>query len=292
MAERYPEARRVYEEASDSLGFDLGRMCFEGPDEALQETVNTQPAVLATSVACLTVLREQGIEANVVAGLSLGEYAALVAAGALSFSEAVRLVRRRGQYMQEAVPAGKGTMAAVIGLDRSDVERACHLASDVGVVEPANFNCPGQIVIAGETQAVERAVALARQMGAAKAVRLAVSGPFHCRLLRVAGDRLAADLARVDLREARVPVVANVTADYVSAPEDIRRSLIDQVSRPVLWEDSIRRMKADGVDTFVEVGPGKTLSGFLKRIAPEAPALNVEDGSSLEKFLDYWGEVC
>ncbi len=292
LAERYPQARQVFEEAGDSLGFDLGRMCFEGPEEVLRETVNTQPAILATSVACLAVLREHGVAADALAGLSLGEYAALVAAGALSFSEAIGLVRRRGRYMQEAVPAGQGAMAAVIGLARPDVERACREAAEAGVVEPANFNCPGQTVIAGETQAVEKAVALARVMGAAKAVKLAVSGPFHCRLLRPAGERLAADLGLVEVKEARVPVVANVSADYVRAPEDIRRSLIDQVSRPVLWEDSIRRMRADGVDTFVEVGPGKTLSGFLKRIAPETRALNVEDGNSLEKFLDYWGEVC
>ncbi len=292
LADRYPKARQVFEEAGDSLGFDLGRMCFEGPEEVLRETVNTQPAILATSVACLAVLKEEGVEAHALAGLSLGEYAALVAAGAISFSETVQLVRRRGQYMQEAVPAGEGAMAAVIGLGRPDVERACREAAAAGVVEPANFNCPGQIVIAGVTAAVEKAVALARQMGAAKAVKLAVSGPFHCRLLRSAGDRLAVDLDRIEVREAQVPVVANVSADYVRAPEDIRRALIDQVSRPVMWEDSIRRMTTDGVDTFVEVGPGKTLSGFLKRIAPEARSLNVEDGSSLEKFLDYWGEVC
>ncbi|MHB8756799.1 MAG: ACP S-malonyltransferase, partial [Bacillota bacterium] len=213
-------------------------------------------------------------------------------ADALSFGEAIRLVRRRGQYMQEAVPVGEGAMAAVIGLGRPAVERACREAAAAGVVEPANFNCPGQIVIAGVTAAVEKAVALARQMGAAKAVMLSVSGPFHCRLLRSAGDRLAKDLDQIQVNEAQLPVVANVSADYVRAPEDIRRALIDQVSRPVLWEDSIRRMTADGVNTFVEVGPGKTLSGFLKRIAPEARSLNVEDGSSLEKVLDYWGEVC
>jgi [acyl-carrier-protein] S-malonyltransferase len=292
LCERYPSARAVFEEVNDSLGMDLAKVCFEGPEEALKQTVNTQPAILAVSAACLAVLVEQGVTPEAAAGLSLGEYGALVAADSLDLGDAVRLVQRRGRYMQEAVPEGRGTMAAILGLGRAEVEQACREASATGVVEPANYNCPGQVVIAGETAAVDRAVAMAKELGATRVVRLAVSAPFHCRLLRPAGERLAEDLEQVELKEAVIPVVANVSADYVRQPEDIKRCLIDQVSRPVRWEESVRRMVDDGVNLFVEVGPGKTLSGFLKRIVPEARTLNVEDGSSLEKLLDYWGEVC
>lgn len=292
LYELYPSVRAVFEEADDSLGMSLSKVCFEGPEESLKSTMNTQPAILTVSAACLAVLEESGVTPDSVAGLSLGEYGALVAADSLTVTDTVRLVRRRGRYMQEAVPEGQGAMAAVLGLGRTEVEQACREASVAGVVEPANYNCPGQIVIAGETAAVDRAVAVAKELGATRAVRLAVSAPFHCRLLRPAGQRLAEDLEQVEVKEATIPVVANVSADYVRRPEEIKRSLIDQVSRPVRWEESVRRMVDDGTDLFVEVGPGRTLSGFLKRIAPEARTLNVEDGSSLEKLLDYWGEVC
>lgn len=290
LAEQYPQFRRYFDEASEVLGFDLARLCFEGPEERLQETANTQPAILTVSVATLALLRERGLEPDVVAGLSLGEYTALVAAGVLEFRQAVDLVRRRGIYMQEAVPLGEGTMAAILGLESQAVEEICRQARDVGWVEPANYNCPGQVVIAGHVAAVEKAVRLAQEAGAARAVILPVSAPFHCKLLAPAGERLARDLQAVPLAPARIPVVANVTADYVREPEAIRELLIRQVSSPVRWEESVRRMMADGVDTFVEVGPGRTLSGFVRRIDRKLRVFNVEDNQSLVKLLDCWGE--
>ena len=292
LAKNFPSARRVFEEANDSLGFDLAGLCYEGPEDELVKTTNTQPAILTFSVACLEVLKEQGLQPHVAAGLSLGEYSALVAADSLKFDEAVKLVRKRGQYMQEAVPLGRGTMAAIIGLDRDEVLRLCREGSRWGVVEPANFNCPGQIVIAGEVEAVERAVALAKEAGAKRAVVLPVSAPFHCSLIRPAGVKLAEELAATDLSDAELPVMANVSARYIRRKDDIEVALINQVSSPVLWEDSVREMLKDGVDRFVEVGPGRSLSAFIKKIDREVPVANVEDIQSLEKVLDSWERGC
>ncbi|BDG60613.1 ACP S-malonyltransferase [Caldinitratiruptor microaerophilus] len=291
LAEAYPAARRRLEEAGEALGMDLMRLLFEGPEDALAETENTQPAILAVSVACLEVLRQEGLEPEVAAGLSLGEYSALVAAGALEFATAVQVVRQRGRFMQDAVPLGVGGMAAILGLDTVVVEAICEQARGVGWVEPANYNCPGQVVVAGEVAAVDRAVQLAKEAGAARAVKLAVSAPFHTRMLAPAADRLAEVLAAVPIRPARIPVVANVTAEPVQDPEEIRTLLIRQVASPVRWEQSVRRMVADGVDTFVEVGPGRALSGFIKRIDRRLKVFNVEDPQTLAGALDSLGRV-
>jgi len=293
LARQYPAVARRFQQLNELVGFDLTRLCWEGPEEELKKTANQQPAVLALSVACMELLAEQGIRPDVAAGLSLGEYGALVAAGVLTFEEAVPLVRLRGTYMQEAVPLGVGGMAAILGLPTEQVDQLCAQAAretDLHV-EGANYNCPGQVVVSGHTPAVERCMALAAAAGG-RAVRLSVTAPFHSRLLTPAGERLAEALAAVPLRSAQIPVVANVTADYVTEADEIRRLLIEQVSRPVRWEESVRRMIADGVDTFIEVGPSRTLTGFLRKIDRGVNALQVEDPASLARVLDSLGRVC
>lgn len=294
LAREHPAFFRYFQEASEVLGFNLAKLCFEGPEEALKETANTQPAILTMSVACLALMKDHGLKADVVAGLSLGEYSALVAAGALEFGRAVPLVRQRGIYMQEAVPLGVGTMAAILGLETPQVEAICARvqADGGGWVEPANYNCPGQIVVAGHVAAVKKVVELAGAAGAAKCVLLPVSAPFHCKLLQPAGDRLAADLAQVRIAPAQITLVANVSANYVTDPEAIRDVLIRQVSSPVRWEESVRRMVADGVETFIELGPGRALSGFIKKVDRKLKVFNVEDVQSLGKVLDSCGRVC
>jgi len=284
-------AREVFESADERLGFSLSKLCFQGPKEELQKTKNTQPAVLTVSAACLAALCEEGITFDAVAGHSLGEYTALVAAGALDFADAVELVQKRGQYMQEAVPLGAGGMAAVLGLNREKVGDVCRRASELGVVEIANLNCPGQIVIAGEMPALKKAVELAKEEGARRCVMLSVSAPFHCRLMRPAGDRLAKVLAEVEIRDPQVTVVTNASADFAGCAEDIRRELIRQVYSPVRWEESVKRLLAKGVDTFIEVGPDRVLSGLIKKISRKVKVLNVEDPESLKKVLAYTGGV-
>lgn len=292
LAAAYPVARQAFEEADDILGRDLSRLCFEGPAEELDLTENTQPALLATSVACLRVLEQEGIHCHMAAGLSLGEYTALVAAGALDYGDALRLVRRRGRYMQEAVPPGEGAMAALLGLERAVVQEICETARQVGWVEPANYNCPGQIVVAGETAAVERAVELAREAGARRSVRLPVSAPFHCRLMEPAARRLDGDLAEVEFRPAAFPVVANVSGRPVLGPEDIRPALKAQVSSPVLFEDSLRYLLEQGVTRFIEVGPGSALTGFVRKVSREVETARMEDPGTLGKLLETVGRVC
>jgi len=293
LAAQYPAVARRFQQANELLGFDLTKLCWEGPEEELKKTVNQQPAILTLSVACLELLTEQGIRPDVTAGLSLGEYSALVAAGSLSFEEAVPLVRQRGRFMQEAVPLGVGCMAALLGLSTEQVDALCaEVSAETGLkVEGANYNCPGQIVVSGHTRAVERAMERAVEKGG-RAVRLSVTAPFHSSLLVRAGEMLAEALSSVSVRDAEIPVVANVTADYVTRAGEIRRLLIEQVSRPVRWEESIRRMIADGVDTFVEVGPSKSLSGFVKKIDKSVRVFNVEDARSLGKILASLGRVC
>ena len=283
LAENFPAARGVFAEADEALGFALSRLCFDGPAEELQLTENTQPAILATSVAALRVLEGEGFPApSYVAGHSLGEYSALVAAGALKLADAVRTVRARGRYMQEAVPVGVGAMAAIIGSDERAVAEACAEAARGEVCGPANLNSPKQIVIAGHAGAVERAVEILKSRGARKAVRLNVSAPFHSALMMPAQERLAADLARLDFAELGVPLVTNADARIVRTGAEARASLVRQVSAPVRWSESVRLLAEDeGVDTFVEVGPGKVLSGLLRQIAPGARAANVEDAASL-----------
>jgi [acyl-carrier-protein] S-malonyltransferase len=292
LVEHCPEAAEVFSQASKALGYDMEALCFAGPAEELEKTENTQPAILTVSIAALRILQNHGCRPDLVAGLSLGEYAALVAADSISFTEAVPLVRARGRFMQEAVPMGQGKMAAIIGLTREQVLDICRESRTAGLVEPANFNSPGQIVIAGETKGVEYAVALAQKLGAKRAILLPVSAPFHCSMLEPAGVRLAEELKNVKIKGPAIPVIANVSGDYVQTAEEIREALIQQVSHSVYWEDTIERMAADGVEAFVEVGPGKVLSGFVKRIVKDADIYNVEDMASMHKLLDYWGEVC
>jgi len=282
LAEKFPVARQVFEEADDALGFAISRLCFEGPADDLQLTENTQPAILTVSVAAFRAMMDAGISAPAfVAGHSLGEYSALVAAGALSLSDAVRTVRARGRYMQEAVPVGTGAMAAVLGGELEAIQRICEEASEGQICSVANLNSPGQVVIAGNTEAVDRAIE--RLSGVAKrAIKLKVSAPFHCALMKPAQDRLAADLERLEFREPAMPVVTNVDARATTAPDELRDALVRQVSAPVRWVDSMQLLVEQSVGTFVEAGPGKVLSGLMRQINRDAKMLNVEDAASLE----------
>ncbi len=283
LAENFPAARAVFAEADDALGFALARLCFAGPAEELQLTENTQPAILSASVAALRVMEAEGLpRPDFVAGHSLGEYSALVAAGALSLATAVRAVRARGRYMQEAVPVGVGAMAAILGADAETVAAACAEAAQDEICSPANINSPKQIVIAGNAGAVDRAIEILKARGVRKAVRLNVSAPFHCALMRPAQDRLAADLNEIEFNELSVPLVTNVDAVPIRQGIEARVALVRQVSAPVLWRESIERLVNEcGVQTFIEVGPGKVLAGLARQIAPDARCLNVEDGASL-----------
>ncbi len=285
LAENFPSARRVFDEADEALGFSLSKLCFEGPMEDLQLTANTQPAILATSVAVAEVLREKGVRADFVAGHSLGEYSALVVAGSLSIQEAVRLVRERGQYMQDAVPVGQGAMAALLGLGAAEVEDVCHEAAQGEVVSPANFNSPGQVVIAGHTGAVARAVALARARGAKRAIMLNVSAPFHCALMKPAQEKLEKDLDLVEISDPQIPLANNVDAALVRSAAQVRDGLKRQVTAPVQWNQAMRVLRAEDVDGFIEVGPGKVLSGLLRKIDPQAECLRVEDMATLNRVL-------
>lgn len=285
LAENFPVARLVFEEANDALSFDLANLCFTGPEENLKLTANTQPAILATSIAALRVVQaESGLVPQYVAGHSLGEYSALVCAQGMDFADALRTVRKRGAFMQEAVPVGVGAMAALIGLDVAAVEAVCSEAAQGEIVAPANFNSPGQIVIAGHADAVGRAVQLARESGAKRALPLPVSAPFHCPLMVPAGEQLREVLADVSVSTPNVPVVTNVQAAPNQDESRIRDLLVSQVSAPVRWQESVEKMAGLGVDRFVEIGPGKVLSGLVKRITKEATAQNVEDTGSLRKL--------
>ncbi|MBQ3124727.1 MAG: ACP S-malonyltransferase [Clostridia bacterium] len=285
LAENYKCADAVFNEATDALGFDIKDMIFNGDKETLMITENTQPTIVTMSVAALRVLQEKGINPDVVAGLSLGEYTAHVASGSLDFKDAVKLVRKRGKFMQEEVPVGKGAMAAILGLDADEVREATKKASEFGVCTGANFNCPGQIVVSGEVDAVAKCCEIAKEMGAKRAIMLDVSAPFHCALLKGAGDKLAKEMENVNVYDMQIPVITNVTAEYINSKDDIKGLLEKQVSSSVLWEDSIRKMIADGVDTFIEIGPGKALTGFMKKIDKEVRVFNVEDIASLEHTL-------
>jgi [acyl-carrier-protein] S-malonyltransferase len=290
LAEAFPVARQVFEAADGALGFQLSKLCFEGPAEELQLTANTQPAILAVSVAASEVLREKGVAPDYVAGHSLGEYSALVAAGALRLEDAVRVVRKRGQYMQEAVPVGQGAMAALLGLEAAAVEAVCREAAQGEVVSPANLNSPGQIVIAGHATAVARAVELAKARGARRAVLLNVSAPFHCALMRPAQERLAADLDQTPIAGLQAPLVNNVDAQLVRDAAAARDGLKRQVTGAVRWEQSMRVLLAEGVELFIEVGPGKVLSGLFRQIERRAECLRVEDVASLDEVLTRLGK--
>lgn len=281
-----PEARAVFNAADAALGASLSTLCFEGPEETLRLTENTQPALLTSSVAALRVLEGRGVRPEGVAGHSLGEYAALVAAGALGFEDAVRTVRLRGRYMQEAVPVGTGAMAAILMLDAAKVEEACLEAAQGEIVAPANLNCPGQIVIAGSVAAVDRAIAACTARGAKRAIKLPVSAPFHCELMKPAEVRLAKDLEALSFAAANVPVYRNVDAGPCSAPADLREGLVRQVSLPVQWQKTLETMAGDGFDTFIEVGTGTVVSGLVRKTLKTARVLNVEDPASLEKTIE------
>lgn len=283
---KFPEARQVFELADRVLGFPLSRLCFEGSEDELRLTENTQPAILVVSVAAYRVLEQRGLQPDYVAGHSLGEYSALVAAGALDLADAVRLVRNRGRYMQEAVPAGQGAMAAILGLAPALVAEICRRAADGDVLAPANLNSPEQTVVSGSAAAVKRAVELAAQSGAKRAVLLPVSAPFHCELMKPAEERLKADLLATRFADLRVPLVTNADADLITTGEEARDALIRQVCQPVRWEESIRQLLELGVDTFVEVGPGRVLSGLLRQIERSVRCVNVEDEESLKATLE------
>jgi [acyl-carrier-protein] S-malonyltransferase len=291
LAEAFPESRAAYDEADRALGFPLSTLCFEGPDADLQLTANTQPAILATSIAACRALVARGVRPQWVAGHSLGEYSALVAAGGLSLADAASIVRKRGQYMQEAVPVGEGAMAAILLLDLPAIEEACRKAAEGQVVAPANLNSPGQVVIAGHAAAVARAMELCKAAGARRAVPLPVSAPFHCALMRPAQDRLESDLKSAALRDPEIPLVDNVDARAVRTAAECRDGLVRQVSSPVRWQESIELLAASGVTTFVEVGPGEVLSGLVKKIAKGVQVLNVQDPESLEKTVAALGTV-
>ncbi len=285
VAEAYPEADAIFDSASAALDFDIKKMIFSGEEETLRITENTQPAILTTSIALMQPLLSAGIQPDAVAGLSLGEYTAHVAAGSLSFSNAVTLVRKRGKFMQEEVPVGQGTMAAIIGLDDETVTACCVEASTEGIVQPANFNCPGQVVIAGEIKAVEKAMALSTEKGAKRAMLLKVSAPFHCSLLAGAGEKLMKEMEDITIRPMNMPVAANVTGQYVKNAAEIKQLLKEQVSTSVRWAQCVKTMIDDGVDTFIEIGPGKVLSGFVKKIDKSVNVLNVENVESLQATI-------
>jgi len=285
LADAFAESRAAFDEVDAALDMPLSRLCFEGPEADLQLTANTQPAILAASIAAWRALAGRGIRPAFVAGHSLGEYSALVAAGAIGLAEAAVAVRRRGQYMQEAVPVGIGAMAAILGLDLATIEAACRQAAEGQVVSPANINSPGQVVIAGHKDAVERASALAKVAGAKRAVPLPVSAPFHCALMAPAQERLARDLASLVFRDPQVPLVNNVDALVIHTGDDCREGLVRQVSAPVRWLEVVEALAREGVDTVVEVGPGTVLSGLVKKIDKGMRVLNVEDPASLEAAL-------
>jgi len=287
LAEKFPVARQTFKEADDALGYELSKLCFEGPEDQLRLTEITQPAILTASIAAWRVLDEKGMKAAFVAGHSLGEYSAHVAAGTITFADAVRIVGNRGKYMQEAVPVGLGAaMAAILGMDLEKVRAICSEAAQGEICEPANINSAEQIVISGHKNAVERATKLASARGAKRAVMLPVSAPFHCSLMKPAQDRLAADLQALQFQNPTVPVVSNVDAALVSNAESSRDALIRQVTGAVKWEQSMRLLIASGVQTFVEVGPGKVLCGLMRQIDRSKTCLNVADETSLSKAVE------
>jgi [acyl-carrier-protein] S-malonyltransferase len=284
LFDNFSVAKKIFEEADDTLHLSISGLCFKGPEEALKLTENTQPAVLTTSIAALKVLQEEkGTASQFAAGHSLGEYSALVASGALSFSEAVKIVRLRGKFMQEAVPVGEGAMAAVLGMEREQVEKLCEEISSGEILAPANFNSPGQIVIAGHSKAIERAIEKVKQ-GGKKAVLLPVSAPFHSPLMKPAGERLGKALEEISVADLKIPVVTNVEAEVNTVKERVKGLLVAQVSSPVRWEESMRKMIEKGIEQVLEIGPGKVLSDLMKRIDGRVESKNLEDLQTLKKI--------
>lgn len=285
IAQVYPEAKDIFKEADEKLGYSLSELCFEGPEDKLKITQFTQPALLTTSIAILKAFEKSGIKADFTAGHSLGEYSALVCAQSLDFKDAVGLVEKRGLYMSEAYPPGQGTMAAILGLAEDKIEGLCKEAGKIGLVEPANYNCPGQLVLAGKTEGVREAMRLARDFGAKRAIELAVSGPFHSSLLETAGKKLLLAMEDISFSDPKIRVVANVSAQEVKTRQEVKDALFRQVNSSVKWEQSVRYMIEEGVDKFVEIGPGKVLSGLVRKISNQVETFNIEDLASLEKTI-------
>lgn len=283
LYDNFDEVKGLYNEASEILGYDVADLSFNGPADELNKTFRTQPCLLVASIASYKALTLKNITPSAVAGHSLGEYSALVAAGSISFKDAVRITEIRGRIMQDAVPEGKGLMAAILGLDRAIVDEICSKVA--GYVSAANYNCPGQIVISGEKAAVEEAMNMAKEKGSKRVVPLAVSVPSHCKLMEDAGRRFEDALKEIEIKDAQVPFVSNVEARFVSNADEIRKSLVRQLSQSVLWEDCIKTIALSGINSFIEVGPGKVLSGLIKRIEPSATIFNVENIESLNKTL-------
>lgn len=287
LYDNFPEARQVFEEADDALRFSLSKMCFEGTAEDLALTANTQPAILTTSIAVLRAMEANGFpKPDYVAGHSLGEYSALVAAGAMSFADAVKTVRKRGTYMQEAVPPGVGAMAAILGSDLETVEMVCLEVAGEHICSPANINSPSQIVIAGTAEAIDHACERLKDKGAKRAIKLNVSAPFHCALMYPAQEKLSKDLQEINFQDLNYPVIENVTAEANSKAERVPIALTEQVSSPVRWSQSVENLISNGVDTFIEVGAGKVLSGLVKQINRDVRILNIENKESLNKSLE------
>jgi [acyl-carrier-protein] S-malonyltransferase len=286
LASLYPAARQTFQEADDALGFSISQLCFEGPDEQLKLTENTQPAILTMSTAVARVLHEKGIVPQFAAGHSLGEYSAHVVAGTIPFAQAVRAVHNRGRYMQEAVPAGEGGMAAIVGLTLDQLQQVCADAAQGQVVSPANINSPDQIVVSGHRQAVERAAELAKAQGARRAVMLGVSAPFHCALMQPAQDRLEKDLQEFQLGNPEIPVISNIDAAPKTTGEGSRQALVRQVTGAVQWAKSMQTLIDLGVKTFIEVGPGKVLMGLMRQIDRSQACLNAQDEASLKKVSE------
>ncbi len=283
--ERFPEARSLFDQTAGVLGSEFIDMIFNGPENRLQVTEYTQPAILTVSAAIFRVIEKLGLKPAALAGLSLGEYSALVAAGSITFEEALPLVQKRGIFMQDAVAEGEGSMAAIMGLTHDQVEQVCHDARSQGLVSPANYNCPGQIVISGQVGAVDLAVKLAKEAGAKKVTGLKVSAPFHCALLQPVEEKLARELDKTMIMEPGVPVVFNVSAQLATDPAQIKENLVKQVSSPILWEQSVRNLIAEGIDCFIGLGPGNSLSRLMKRIAPELRTISVEKVEDIDQLI-------
>jgi len=294
LIENYPEAKILLNRANKALKkerVDIAKICFEGPEEELKNTVNAQPAILTISTILYKLLRKNKIEPSIVAGHSLGEYSAMVASSAIKFEDAVKLVRKRGEYMQSATPAGFGSMLAIIGLEKDEISKMCEKINDIGVVEISNHNSPTQIVVSGEIKALERLAVMAKEKGARMAIPLKVSAPFHSSFMETAKENLARYLKKVKVDNPKIPVSCNVSADYIQHKEEVRTALIKQMTHPVKWVDSITKMYSEGINCFIEVGPGKVLKGLIKQIIPESKVFNVFDSNSLQNVVEKMGEV-
>ena len=294
LIENYPEAEILLNRANEALKeerVDIGKICFEGPEEELKNTVNAQPAILTISTILYKLLRKNKIEPSIVAGHSLGEYSAMVASSAIKFEDAVKLVRKRGEYMQSAIPAGRGSMLAIIGLEEDEISKMCEKIKDIGIVEIANLNSLTQIVVSGEIKALEKLSLIAKEKGARMAIPLKVSAPFHSSFMEAAKEKLARYLENVKIDNPKIPISCNVSADYINNKEEVRTALIKQMTHPVRWVDSIKKMSTEGINCFIEVGPGKVLKGLIKQIVPKSEVYNVFDSNSLQNVVEKMGEV-